>query len=229
MTTNSFSCDAVLFDLDGTLIDTAPDFVTVVNEQRRIHNLPELGAPAISSQVSNGSRALIELSFGLSADDDNFEKYRQELLDLYLEIVGREATLYPQMNDVLRKLEQQNIPWGIVTNKPRIYSEKLLSRMELSERCDVLVCPCDLAKAKPDPEGILLAMRKLNARPEYTVYVGDHERDIQAAKAAGELTSISVSYGYLKDPKEAYRWGADFTATSAKEIIEIMEKAFSKN
>jgi 2-phosphoglycolate phosphatase len=214
---------AVLFDLDGTLVDTAADFVGVLNHQRAIHGLAALDETVIRNTVSNGARALTTLAFGGKEGETDFELKRQELLDLYEEKVGNEASLFPHLDDLLTSLEDRSIPWGIVTNKPRLYTELLLQRMALD--CSVVVCPDDVAKSKPDPEGLLLAADHCNTPAEHCIYVGDHERDIEAARRAG-MRSIAARYGYVDPMDNLQSWRADFIIDCPSELLPLLDTAW---
>jgi phosphoglycolate phosphatase-like HAD superfamily hydrolase len=136
------SIDCVLFDLDGTLIDTAPDFTLVVNKLLAEHGKDALSHKVIHINVSDGARALVKNAFEIDETHNDFSGLLQRLLDLYFEQLNSTvATLYPGLDDLLMQLEAQNIPWGIVTNKPEKYSARLLEKLHLSSRCSVLVCP----------------------------------------------------------------------------------------
>jgi phosphoglycolate phosphatase len=201
--------DALLFDLDGTLIDTAADFIAVLHAQRLAHGLQPLDEELIRNTVSNGARALTLLAFGGTEGEAQFEKHRSELLENYLEIVGNHAALFPGMGDVLADCRTHGIPWGIITNKPRKFTEKLLDRLNLHKQCDLILCADDVSRPKPDPESMFLAARMLDIDLRNSVYVGDHERDIAAGKAADMIT-VTAAYGYIMDNEATSSWGADF-------------------
>ncbi|MFA7555121.1 MAG: HAD-IA family hydrolase [Spongiibacteraceae bacterium] len=218
--------EAVLFDLDGTLIDTAPDFITVVNQLCRLKNHPEQSAEAIRATVSHGARALITLAFQLPEGDPAFEPLRQQLLALYQKNLAVQTQLFPGMNELLDWLELQAIPWGIVTNKPRLYAEPILVALSLAERCAVLVCPDDVTHTKPHPEPMLLACREIACNPQRTLYIGDHRRDIEAGLNAA-MTTIAANYGYIdaNDPSEL--WQADYAVNHASEIQPLLCELFA--
>ena len=214
---------AVLFDLDGTLIDTAPDFVRVVNGMRQRRDLPDIAYERIHATVSEGARALVELAFELSEGDQGFEALRQELLDDYLQQLSAESRLYPGMDEVLQWLEARRIPWGIVTNKPSLYAIPLIRDLKLNTSCQSLVCPDHVKQRKPNPEPILLACAQVQARADATVYVGDHRRDIEAGSNAGS-TTVACRYGYINSNDPVDGWGADYTVNQANELIPIFEQ-----
>ena len=216
------SIDCVLFDLDGTLIDTAPDFTLVVNKLLAEHGKGPLSHEIIHLNVSNGARALVKSAFEIDEAHDDFADLLQRLLDLYFEqLNSTAATIYPGLDDLLKQLEAQNIPWGIVTNKPEKYSVRLLEKLHLSSRCSVLVCPDHVSETKPHPEPIFLALEKLGRNSERCVYIGDHIRDIQAAKNA-DVIAIAAAYGYLAADTKVEEWYADFILQSSEQTISLL-------
>ena len=212
--------EAILFDLDGTLVDTAADFVLVLNSQRAKHNYPPLPSQIIRDTVSDGARALTRLAFGGEPGQAGFETKRLELLELYAEKAGDQAKLFDGMNDVLRHFEALSIPWGIVTNKPKRFTDILLDKLSLSSRSAITLCPDDVKNAKPDPESLFLACNRLHCRPENTFYVGDHERDIIAGKAAN-MKTIAAGYGYILDKRNVSGWQADYEIDHPSELISL--------
>ncbi|ARN75033.1 HAD-IA family hydrolase [Oceanicoccus sagamiensis] len=221
----STALQAVLFDLDGTLIDTAPDFAVVVNLLLERHGKAELPYSAIRETVSHGARALITLAFELQEGDDGFEALRLELLELYGQHLSVETSLFPGMHELLLWLESNNIPWGIVTNKPRLYAEPILRDLLLSERCSALVCPDDVTHTKPDPEPLLLACEHIGCEAQQTLYIGDHRRDIEAGKNA-DMKTMAVNYGYIEADDPAENWQADFYVDHADEIQALLIQHF---
>ena len=216
------SIECVLFDLDGTLIDTAPDFIQVVNKLLEEEERTSIDSNLIYQTVSDGARALVKLAFAIEEDAEEFPKLNQRLLDLYKEqIKATEAFLYPSLDSLLQKLEQARIPWGIVTNKPELYTVALLNELALSERCSVLICPDHVKNRKPHPEPILLACEKLHCDIEKTVYIGDHQRDIQAAKNA-DVIAIAAGYGYLNAESKIEEWYADFIVHQPEQIEPLL-------
>lgn len=216
------SIECVLFDLDGTLIDTAPDFIQVVNKLLAENNKPGIAPDLIYQTVSDGARALVKLAFAIEESDSSFSTLNQRLLDLYEEqIEHTEAALYPGLNELLQELESANIPWGIVTNKPELYSNALLRKLSLDKRCSVLICPDHVENRKPHPEPILLACEKLQCNTEKTVYVGDHLRDIQAAKNA-DVIAIAAAYGYLNSESKVEEWYADFILQQSEQLKPLL-------
>ena len=216
------SIECVLFDLDGTLIDTAPDFTIVINKLLAEHSRDALSHETIHLNVSNGARALVKAAFEIDEAHDDFADLLQRLLDLYFEqLDSTAATLYPGLDDLLAQLEAQGIPWGIVTNKPEKYSVRLLEKLHLSSRCSVLVCPDHVSETKPHPEPIFLALEKLDRDSERCVYIGDHIRDIQAAKNA-DVIAIAAAYGYLTIDTKVEEWYADFILQSSEQTTSLL-------
>lgn len=216
------SIECVLFDLDGTLIDTAPDFIVVVNQLLQENAREPLANSRIRETVSDGARALVKLAFAITENDEKFPALNQRLLDLYFEkLENTESRLYPGMEQLLRQLDEQGIRWGIVTNKPEKYAELLLEKLALRDRCKALVCPEHVSQRKPHPEPILLACQKLQANTERTVYIGDHIRDIQAAKNA-DVIAIAAAYGYLPDSVRAEDWYADFILNASEDTAALL-------
>lgn len=216
---------AVLFDLDGTLIDTAADFVRIIQDMCREAGKPVVDAATIRTQVSEGARAMVKLVYPeLTLNDTVFLQHRQKFLDIYGQNIAVDTQLFEGMEQLLQDLEQRQIPWGIVTNKPRILSEALLKALHLDERCSVLVCPDDVVNSKPDPEPMFLAAKQLSIEPENIVYVGDHPRDIDAGKNAN-MPTILAGYGYLpvdaKDDLEA--WGADHIVYNVEQLHSTLQ------
>lgn len=208
----------VLFDLDGTLLDTAADFADIVQQMTEQASRPAIAFTAIHQTVSNGARALVELAFGIQPDHPEFEERLNALLALYAErIVNTKATLYPGMDALLQHLEDSGIPWGVVTNKPERFSRPLLQSLGLMARCNTLICPEHVTHSKPHPEPLLLACQQLGIDPHSTIYVGDHPRDIDAGRAAGMFT-IAVRYGYLPTTPPVAQWQADVIVDSVEQI-----------
>lgn len=213
----------VLFDLDGTLLDTAPDFCAVLQTMTDEMGLASIPESRVRQSVSNGARALVEMAFGTRPDDAGFEPLLARLLTLYGQQIGESrALLYPGMDELLRYLEDQRIPWGVVTNKAVRFSAPLLEAMALHTRCAVLVCPDHVSRSKPDPEPLLLACQRLNRSPAAGLYVGDHERDISAGRAAGMYT-VAAAYGYLAADDPAQRWGADMIIDDAQALTRWLQ------
>lgn len=208
---------AVFFDLDGTLIDTAPDFYTVLNATLQEAGRDLVSYNAVREQVSNGARAMIGLGFGLQPGDDGFDLWLNRFLDRYEQHLAVDTVLFPGMAEVLERLEQAAIPWGIVTNKPSRFTLPLLEGLGLQSRVGPVICPDHVARRKPDPEGLLMAARATGSDATRCMYVGDHERDIAAGRNAG-MTTIGVLFGYIDADENPADWQADFYVEHADEL-----------
>ena len=215
--------ECVLFDLDGTLVDTAPDFVYALNNLLLEHKKIPINENAISLRVSEGARELIRFGFEIDYEHKHFKDLLEKFLLIYeKKLETTEATLYPAIDKLLNTLDNNQIPWGIVTNKPELYAKKLLSRLSLLHNCRVLVCPDHVQRRKPDPEPIVLACERLECCSSRSVYIGDHERDIIAARKAGAL-SIAAAYGYLGPEVDVEEWDADFIVRKSSMILKLLE------
>lgn len=199
---------AVLFDLDGTLVETAADLGYALNLQRERHGLPFLPDTVIRPYASHGSRGLLEIGFGLFPTDAQFEQMREEYMALYTEVMTRQPALFPGMSETLLQLEQQGLPWGIVTNKPRRFTMPIVDVLQLQQRAAVVICGDDAAQPKPSPQTLLLACEKMQVDPKNVLYLGDAERDVQAGNAAGMRTLVAL-FGYLGAEDQPQTWGAD--------------------
>ena len=222
---------AVLFDLDGTLIDTAADFIRIIQNMCREEGRAVVEADLIRTQVSEGARAMVKLVYPeLEVDDPIFLAHRQRFLDSYGEDIAVDTDLFEGMYPLLDDLEKHQIPWGIVTNKPRWLSESLLKALNLTERCAVLVCPEDVSKTKPDPEPMYLAAKHINIAADQCIYVGDHPRDIDAGRHA-QMYTVLAAYGYLplqyKDDLSA--WQADCIVENVQQLHQLINKLVDIN
>jgi 2-phosphoglycolate phosphatase len=212
---------AVVFDLDGTLVDTADDFIPAVQQLRAESDLPPLDPARIRRSVSNGSRALVRLALALSEGDAAFEPRRQRLLELYAIELGRHARLYPGLDTLLEQLEDAGLGWGIATNKPRAYTLPLLETLGLRLPAGAVICPDDVQNPKPHPESLELICAALDCAPGQGIYVGDHARDIEAGRRAG-MHTIAAAYGYIEEGDDAAHWGADQLARQSAELLELV-------
>lgn len=210
---------AVLFDLDGTLVDTCPDFVRILTNLCVDKGLIPPTKEAVRTQVSAGARAMVGLCFGgaFCADNTDHERFLRCFLQSYSDNVCIDSQLFCGIGRLLAKLNTMGVPWGVVTNKPRHLSVPLLQALEI-DPC-VLVCPDDVTASKPDPEGLLLACKQMAVTAKNTIYVGDHSRDIMAGKNA-HMTTVAALYGYLAD--DPATWGADYACTSVDELTHLI-------
>lgn len=221
---------AVLFDLDGTLIDTAADFVRIIGKMSLENNWQAPSETDIREQVSAGASAMVQLMLRhndqLEVSEDELLNFRQQFLDDYEADICVDSCLFDSLDAVLADLESKGVPWGIVTNKPRYLAEKLLNKMQLDERCAALVCPDDVSRSKPDPEPMYMALEKLGiprGAAGSVLYVGDHIRDIEAGNAAG-MPTILAAYGYIppEDQKTLKKWGADYIVETPEQLNKLL-------
>ncbi len=221
---------AVLFDLDGTLIDTAADFVRIIGKMSLENNWQAPLETEIREQVSAGASAMVQLMLRhndqLEVGEDELLNFRQQFLDDYEADICVDSCLFDSLDAVLADLESKGVPWGIVTNKPRYLAEKLLNKMQLDERCAALVCPDDVSRSKPDPEPMYMALEKLGiprGAAGSVLYVGDHIRDIEAGNAAG-MPTILAAYGYIppEDQKTLKKWGADYIVETPEQLNKLL-------
>lgn len=212
---------AVLFDLDGTLVDTASEFVIVVQALRAEHDLPPLDPARIAASVSNGARALVTLALGTVETDSVFEAQRLRLLALYSEVLGSSAQPYPGIVALLAALAERGIAWGVSTNKPRAFAAPLMERLAIQPTLGSLVCPDDVRERKPHPEALLLNCAELGCKPEQAIYVGDHQRDIEAGRRAGMYT-VAALYGYIEPDDDPSQWGADASVSCSRDLMPLI-------
>jgi phosphoglycolate phosphatase len=175
----------------------------------------------IRNTVSDGARALITLCYKLAEGEDGFEEKRQTLLNRYENELGENAELFEGFNEVFNYCEQENIAWAVVTNKPWLYTELLLQRLNIKPSNNVIICPDHVSNTKPDPEPLFLAAEKLGINPEKCLYAGDHLRDIQAGQNAN-MKTIACTYGYIKEQDNPEHWQADFYIKNPIDIITLL-------
>jgi phosphoglycolate phosphatase len=208
----------VLFDLDGTLIDTAPDMIDSLNQLLGEERLPPLPYALARTQVSHGSSGLVRLAFPAVADGAQFEALRERFLALYNARVARDTRLFEGAATVLDALEAARRPWGIVTNKPAFLTTPLVEALGLGARAGCVVSGDTLPQRKPHPAPLLHAAALLGLPPQTCLYIGDAERDIQSARAAG-MPVLLASYGYLGPADQPHTWGADGEIATLPELL----------
>ena len=211
----------VLFDLDGTLVDTAPDLGLALNMQRERYGLPPLPLEKIRPYASHGTRGLLSVGFGLAPEDADFLPKREEYLDLYDEVFTRSPVLFPEVAELLSELEQRKLQWGVVTNKPRRFTLPLLKAIRLDQRAACIVSGDDAARPKPYPDTLLMACRQTGVEPEKCIYIGDAERDIHAAAAAGMIGVVAL-YGYIDAADRPYNWGARAFIETPMQALKVI-------
>lgn len=214
----------VLFDLDGTLADTAPDLAYALNQTLLHYGQKALDFEEIRPVVSHGGIALIRLGFGMQPDEQGFEERRQHLLKIYEENIHRHTCLFPEMDVVLDNLEDSGTPWGIVTNKPSWLTNPLMESMGITSRTNAIVSSDTCKNRKPHPEPIEYACKLLEVDPTKTWYVGDAGRDMEAGRAAGN-TTIGASYGYIYPDDPIASWDYDALIAKPSDLLTLIEQA----
>jgi len=214
---------AVLFDMDGTLLDTAPDFIAVAQAMRQARGLSRIPDQQVRDVVSGGARAMVLSAFDVDPLSDEFETLRLEFLDRYQDHCAVESRLYDGMAQLLSDIEEADLLWGVVTNKPLRFAEPIMQQLGLSTRSAVLVCPDHVSKSKPDPEPMLLACSQLGLEPSTTLFVGDDLRDIESGRAAGSRTA-AVRYGYIHPHDDPSQWGADLVIDHPLELRALLNR-----
>ena len=210
-----------MFDLDGTLIDTAPDLADALNAVRLEQGMTPLELTKIRSVVSLGGMAMIKLAFDISSKDAEFITLRQNFLDHYYQNIHKKTRLFDGMEVVLDTLENNNVNWGIVTNKPEWLTTPLLDKMQLSHRAMCVISGDTLPYSKPNPEPLLHACKLMDCPPSHAVYIGDAKRDIEAGNNAG-MPTIIACYGYIEEDAVLNEWGATSMINSPLEIISLL-------
>lgn len=215
---------AVLFDMDGTLLDSAPDFIAVAQAMRQARGLEPVPDQKVRDVVSGGARAMVLSAFDVDPFSDDFESLRLEFLDRYQEQCAIATHLYDGMAELLDDIEKAKLLWGVVTNKPLRFAEPIMQRLNLASRSAVLVCPDHVSKSKPDPEPMVLACRQLGLDPASVLFVGDDLRDIESGRAAGSKTA-AVRYGYIHPDDNPDHWGADIVVDHPLQLRAILDRA----
>jgi N-acetyl-D-muramate 6-phosphate phosphatase len=209
--------DAVLFDLDGTLVDSAPDMAHTVNLMRKERGLEAIPLELVRAHVSSGARGMIGAAFGVKPEHSSYMAMRDEFLGLYGENLCVRTRLFPGMIELIDSLEARNIAWGVVTNKYERFARPIIEALGLGARAAIVVGGDTCARAKPFPDPLLFAAAAMRVAPSSALYVGDDERDVQAARAAG-MPVIVAGYGYLGDGRPPSTWGADSIVQTVGEI-----------
>jgi phosphoglycolate phosphatase len=213
--------EAVFFDLDGTLIDTAPDFHVVLNRVLEAHGRPSVSYQAVRATVSNGARALTELGFGLAPADPGFDQRLDEVLAAYAGHLAVNTRLFEGMAECLEWLEREGLPWGVITNKPDRFTRPVLAGLGLLERAGAVICPDHVRERKPDPEGLLMAAQQVGVNPTHCLYVGDHLRDIQAGLNANMITA-TAGFGYIDAADNPRAWPADYFLERGEQLLPLI-------
>jgi len=211
---------AVLFDLDGTLADTAPDLSFSLNHMRESRGLPSLPLSATRPVASLGARGLLKVGFDIGPDHPDFGTLREEFLGLYEQNICRETRLFPGIPELLDGLEARGLRWGIVTNKAERLACLLIGRLDLASRASCVVGGDTTARFKPHPDPLLAASRAIREDPGSCIYVGDDLRDVEAGHAAG-MKAAAVTWGYLNGGKPE-TWNADWLINNPRDVLKLV-------
>jgi len=219
MSKNSSSIRTVLFDLDGTLADTAPDLAYALNLLRKQHDMDALPLETIRPAASHGSIALLKVGFQLDPGDEGFEALRKEYLALYEANITTHTTLFPGMGEILAEIEGRSMNWGVVTNKPGWLTEPLLEGLGVRQRAVCVISGDSLPERKPHPAPLLYACNLAGSEAAECIYIGDAERDIVAGHRAG-MTCLIAMFGYLSEQDQPDSWPADGRIHHPREILD---------
>jgi 2-phosphoglycolate phosphatase len=213
--------EAVLFDLDGTFADTAPDLAAALNHVRGLHKLLPIPLELSRLQASHGSAGLIKLGFSIEPTSADFPAIRDELLAHYTAHICELTTLFAGMPELINTLEKRGLSWGIVTNKPQRFTLPLMQALGYAERAACLVSGDTCAHAKPHPEPLLHAATSMNISPQNCLYIGDDKRDITAGNAAGMKTLIAL-FGYIDPTADLKTWDAYAVINTPMDLLTYL-------
>lgn len=214
----------VLFDLDGTLIDSAADLGLAADDMRIARGLPSLPISDYRASAGSGARGMLGVAFGVTPADGGFTVLRNEFFDRYEQRMTVLTQPFDGAEALLQALARHGVPWGAVTNKSSRFVTPLLATMPMFTTASALVCGDTTPHTKPHPAPLHEAMRQIGVRPEQCVYVGDDERDMVAGRAAG-MATVAARYGYLGAGAVVERWPADAVINSPSELLKILETA----
>ena len=211
---------AVLFDLDGTLADTAPDLACALNRMRAARGLAALPLDVTRPVTSLGARGMLAVGFNIAPEHADYQKMREEFLDLYARDLCRETRLFPGMAELLDELERRDLPWGVVTNKAERLTHPLLKLLGVHHRAACVIGGDTTGKIKPDPAPLLAAAARMRLAPTRCLYLGDDRRDVEAGRAAG-MKVVVARFGYLngKDPEA---WDADAMIDEPLQLLPLL-------
>jgi phosphoglycolate phosphatase len=215
---------AVLFDLDGTLIDSAPDLAGAANTLRAEQGLPPLPYEQLRPMVGAGARGMIGAAFGVSPDQADFESLRDAFLAIYERDLLQRTRVFKAMEPVLDRLDTLGLAWGIVTNKAQRFTLPVVQGLGLDRRAATVICGDTTPYAKPHPAPLLEAARRMSVSADQCVYVGDDLRDVQAGKAAG-MATLAAAWGYLGQGELIHDWGADAVIELPQDVLKWLEQA----
>jgi phosphoglycolate phosphatase len=215
---------AVLFDLDGTLIDSAPDLAGAANDMRVARALPPLPFADLRPMVGAGARGMVGRALGVAPGEADFEALRDEFLQRYEDRMTRETRVFAAVAPMLEALRRHAVPWGIVTNKATRFAEPLVAALGLDVDAVTLVCGDTTPHAKPHPAPLLEAARRMGMAAVHCLYVGDDLRDMQAGRAAG-MATLAAAWGYLGDGDHIEAWGADHVIETPAQLLTLLRLA----
>ena len=215
--------EAVLFDLDGTLADTAGDLGGAVNHMRRFRGMKDLPLDQLRPHASAGARGLLAVGLDVHPGDRDYEALRQEFLDAYAEGLADTTTLFAGVPELLSAIEAQGMGWGVVTNKPHRFTIPVMKALGLELRSAVIISGDSTAHPKPHPLPLLTACERIGLAPARVLYVGDDLRDIQAAVAAG-MPSVAAAWGYLGTAHDIGTWGADVICAQPLDMLPLLHE-----
>lgn len=218
--------DAYFFDLDGTLVDTAPDLGGALNRLLIEEGRSARPAEDLRPVVSHGAMGLLKRGFDMDPEHPNYDHLRHRLLEIYEQHLADESCLFPGMATVLDELDQQSLPWGIITNKPEYLAQPLCESLELASRAHCLIGGTTQTQAKPDPERLNMALEQCGLDPETCCYVGDDRRDMQAAAQAG-MVGIAAHYGYIMEDDDPWQWPAHHHIQSPDDLLSILKNSLT--
>lgn len=217
-------CQAVLFDLDGTLIDSAPDLAGAANDLRAAHDLPALPLERLRPMVGSGARGMVGVAFGVAPGDPRFESLRDDFLARYAQRLLQDTRIFEAVEPVLQALSAAGLPWGIVTNKAMRFAEPVVRGLGLDQRAAVLIAGDTTPHAKPHPAPLLEAARRLGVAAPDCAYVGDDLRDMQAGRGAG-MAALAAGWGYLGQGEPIEAWGAHRVLDAPAQLLNWLELA----
>lgn len=212
---------AVLFDLDGTLVDSAPDLGAAADAMRTARGLPSLPLAQYRPMAGAGARGMLGIAFGIGLEHPDFETLREEFFVNYEQRLTQRTLVFDGVAALIDGLIKRGLSWGVVTNKTSRFTLPLTGAMSLFATAGTIISGDTTAHAKPHPMPLLEAAKRLGVSPQRCVYVGDDERDIVAGLAAG-MSTVAVSYGYLGENVDVNQWGADITVNSADELLQLI-------
>ncbi|WP_434680424.1 N-acetylmuramic acid 6-phosphate phosphatase MupP [Pseudomonas sp. R1-18] len=215
---------AVLFDMDGTLLDTAPDFIAIAQAMLADRGFPAVADKLIRDEISGGARAMVSAAFAMSPTEPEFEALRLEFLERYQQGCAVHSRLFDGMEALLADIEKAGLIWGVVTNKPVRFAQPIMEQLGLAERSALLICPDHVTRSKPDPEPLILACNMLKLDPASVLFVGDDLRDIESGRDAGTKTA-AVRYGYIHPNDNPEHWGADVVVDHPLELRKVLDNA----